>query len=177
MADRHAAAFRSLLRLNIYMENTAYWSTNRYGTSWRQMTMFFDWRDQDLVEEAIETINPLKLTVRSHVIAIGSAFGDGRLALRQLVGMMQADDGSCIIIHPCRYPELFSHQQAGLGDDEGWFHVVGLARLDLADQKTYGSLMTALAERHGQFVGEMPCIDFYPPHSQTNGSLKRLGPK
>jgi hypothetical protein len=71
------------------MENAASWPANKYGTSWRRATIFLDCRDEDVVGEAIETVDPSKITVRSHVIAIGSAFGDGRLPLRQHVGMVQ----------------------------------------------------------------------------------------
>ena len=48
------------------------WPINQYGTTWRRAVMYFDWQDEEIVAETIETIDPLKITVRYHPIgAIG----------------------------------------------------------------------------------------------------------
>src|SRR5579872_1663581 len=67
-----ATASRRHAWLNTHMTTAPSWPTNKYGTSWRHALMFFDWRDEDIVDEAIETVDPLKITVRCHPVAIGS---------------------------------------------------------------------------------------------------------
>ena len=137
-----------------------FWPTNKHGTTWRRAVMFFHWSDEAVVDAAIESINPLKITVRSTPVAIGSASGDGRLSLRRLADMLEDDDAHCIIIHPCRHPELFRNQVGGIDGGEGWFHVVGIAWLDLADAATCEALQTALNERRQWFGSDVPYIEF-----------------
>ena len=50
------------LDLNTCVKIGASWPTNRYGTSRRTITIWFDWSDQKIIWEAIETIDPLKVT-------------------------------------------------------------------------------------------------------------------
>jgi hypothetical protein len=147
------------------MENTAFWPSNKHGTSWRRATLLFDWRDQDIVDEAIETVDPYKITVVRYrpVAAIGfKTIGD--MVMHCLAGRLPpnrrfATEGMCAVIDPCTDTEalraLVEEEM-----DSSRFSIFGVAVLDFADQQTHGSLKTALAERRGQFAGEMPCIDF-----------------
>jgi hypothetical protein len=44
------------------MSTPAPWPTNSYGTFWRTIKVWFDWSDQEIIWETIETIDPLKVT-------------------------------------------------------------------------------------------------------------------
>ena len=52
------------------MRTDAAWPTNSYGTSWQTIIVSFDWSDEAIIWEAIETIDPLNITdhVRPMVI-------------------------------------------------------------------------------------------------------------
>jgi hypothetical protein len=123
--------------------------------------MVFEWSDEELVWEAIEAVNPLKITVRQRwPIAVIGYEGDGYIPLRQLIEMLERDDHTCCIIDPCFDPHE-THAQVER-DFEGtvWFTVIAIARLDLADQATYRSLLAAFEDRRERFVGEAPVIEF-----------------
>jgi hypothetical protein len=49
------------------MNEITAWPT--YGTTWRRAFLYFDWQDVEIVSDAIETIDPLKITVRDRPIA------------------------------------------------------------------------------------------------------------
>jgi hypothetical protein len=146
------------------LANPGPWPTNKYGTSWRQASMIFDWQDEGVVEEAIETVNPLKITVRCRpVAAIGfETVADmvmHFLADKLPPGRRFDNEGMYAVIDPCTDTEAL---QALVEEemDEVEFSIFGMATLDLADQETHRLLIKALADRHGQFVGKMPVIDF-----------------
>ena len=141
------------------MTTSTSWPINKFGTSWRRGLLFFFWPDEAVVEEAIETLNPLHLTVWSEAVAIGSPRGNGKVSLDLLLDMHD-DDDDCAVIHPCEFPALFTHQFAGIENGEGWFHVIGIAHLDLADEATYIGLRDALAVRSQRFTFELPLIRF-----------------
>src|ERR1700734_2411537 len=44
-----------VILINTVMSTSASWPINRYGTSWRTMTMWFDWSDRETIWEAIES--------------------------------------------------------------------------------------------------------------------------
>jgi hypothetical protein len=146
------------------MKSSAPWPINKFGTSWRRALMYFDWHDEEIVWEAIEIIDPLKITVRQRpVAAIG--FGNIRdMVMHRLAEMLPYGkhwdaDNMCIIIAPCADPEAMEamvHEQM----ETVRFSVFGVAVLDLADQPTYRTLMNALADRSERFVGEAPVIEF-----------------
>ena len=51
------------------MTASAPWPINKYGTTWRRAVMYYDWKDDDVVSEALDSIDPLKFTVRSRPVA------------------------------------------------------------------------------------------------------------
>lgn len=140
------------------------WPINNYGTTWRRAVMYFDWQDEEIVAEAIETIDPLKITVRCHAVAaIGfeniTDMVIHRIAETLPYGRSWNQDSLSIIIDPCADPEalgaLVEEQVENVR-----FSVFGVAVLDLADGGIYGTLMDAFAKRRSQFVGEYPVIEF-----------------
>jgi hypothetical protein len=58
------------------LSTSAPWPPNRYGTSWRTITIWFEWSDEEITWEAIESIDPLKVTVRIRPIVIVGWEGD-----------------------------------------------------------------------------------------------------
>jgi hypothetical protein len=146
------------------MTNSAPWPTNEYGTPWRRASLCFDWQDEDVLDEAIESINPLMITVQYHSVAVIGFDNDG-----DIVGHYIADtlppprkfdsEGMCAVIDPCADPAAL---QALVEEkmDTVRFSVFGVGVLDLADEATHRALLAALSDRCERFVGEMPCIDF-----------------
>jgi hypothetical protein len=49
------------------------------------MTVWFDWSDEAIIWEAIDTIDPLKVTARIRPLVIVGWEGDGWLPVRDLV--------------------------------------------------------------------------------------------
>jgi hypothetical protein len=127
--------------------------------------MIFDWQDENIVDEAIETIDPYKITVVRYrpVAAIGfKRVADmvlHRLADRLPPTRKFDREAMCAVIDPCTDTEALCVLVEEEMDDVR-FSIFGVAVLYLADEQTHGSLMTALADRRGRFVGEMPSIDF-----------------
>ncbi len=140
------------------------WPTNKYGTTWRRAVMYFDWQDEEIVAEAIETMSPLKITVRHHpVAAIGfkniTDMVLCRVAEPLPYGRNWNPDKLTIIIDPCADPDALASVV------EEWmenvrFSVFGVSVLDFSDAGIYGALMDAFAERRLRFVGEYPVIEF-----------------
>jgi hypothetical protein len=71
------------------MSTPSPWHTNRYGTSWRTITIWFDWSDQEIIWEAIETIDPLKVTARLRPMVIVGFEGDGWMPVHDLVQIIR----------------------------------------------------------------------------------------
>jgi hypothetical protein len=146
------------------METTTHWPINQYGTSWRRGVMYFDWLDEQVVSQAIDMIDPCKITIRCHAVAaIGfDSVGDMvtyRLAEPLPYGKNWDKDRLCIIIDPCSDPEAL-RTVVEESMDTVRFSVFGVALLDLADETIYRQLSAALEECHGQYVGEYPIIEF-----------------
>jgi hypothetical protein len=126
--------------------------------------MVFDWRDEELIDEAIETIDPRTITVRCRpVAAIGfDCVADmmmHRLADTLPFGKNWDVERMSIIIDPCIDPEAM----AALVEEQMEtvrFSIFGVAVLDLADESVHRQLLTGLEERQGRFVGETPVIEF-----------------
>jgi hypothetical protein len=157
------------------MENSSLWPTNKYGTPWRQAAFLFDWRDEALVEEAIETVDPLKITVRYRFVAVVGFESDADMVMHRLADTLPPkrrydNDHMCAVLDSCTDPEsLWALVEYEI--PTGRFSIFGVGVLDLADGEMYGSLMAALADRRERFVGEMPVIEFRdtPLASATGG--------
>jgi len=151
-------------RLNSHMENPTPWPTNQFGTSWRRAAFSFDWQDDALVEEAIETLSPLKITVRCHFVAVIGFETDADIVMHFLADTLPAwrrfdNEHSCAGLDPCTDPEaLCELVEREMPNCQ--VSVFGVGVLDLADVETYKSLLSAMAERQERFVGETPCIEF-----------------
>ncbi len=143
------------------METSAPWPINRYGTTWRYAMAFFDWRDEELFDEAIETLDPLKITVRSRPIVVVGPIDVGYISMQQFAEIVQEDDERFCVIDP--RPDL-DRKCAEIEDEIGdaaWHFVLGLARLDLFDEDTYRALMAAFEDRRGRFRLWSPHIEFW----------------
>jgi hypothetical protein len=142
------------------MSTPAPWPTNRYGTSWRTITIWLEWSDQDIIWEAIETINPLKITARLRPIVIVGWEGDGWLSVHDFVEIVQNGHDTCVVIDP--RPDLartLARINADFGDTP-WISALDIARLDLADASAYEVLLAALKGRWDWSWPEMPYIEF-----------------
>lgn len=140
------------------------WPTNQYGTTWRRAFLYFDWRDEEIVSAAIETMDPLKITVRDRPIAAIEFDNVGDMVMQFLADTLPSysrwnNEGMSVIIDPCNDPVAMRatvHERM----ENVSFSIFGLAKIDLADEATYDMLVNALAERRGAFVGECPVIEF-----------------
>jgi hypothetical protein len=140
--------------------STPSWPTNRYGTSWRTVTIWVVWSDEVTIWEAIETIDPLKITARIRPMVIVGFEGDGWLPICDFVKIVQNGLDTCIVVDP--RPDLdrtLSRIGADFGDGP-WISVLGIARLDLADACAYQALMLALDDRWTENWCDMPYIEF-----------------
>jgi hypothetical protein len=157
------------------MENSSHWPTNKHGTPWRQAAFFFDWQDEALVEEAIETVDPLRITVRYRFVAVVGFESDAAIVMHFLADTLPPrrrydNEHSCAVLDPCTDPEaLRTLVEYEMPDCR--FTIFGVGVIDVADEATFESFLTALADRRGGFVGEMPCIEFRdtPLASATGG--------
>jgi hypothetical protein len=149
--------------INIHMKSSAPWPINKFGTAWRHVVMYFDWHDEKLVWEAIETIDPLKITVCQRPVA---AIGFDRVAdmvMHYLADSLPPNsrwnnDGMLVIIDPCADPiamEALVEEQM----ENVQFSIFGVAHLDIANEATCRTLLNALADRHEWFLGEAPVIE------------------
>jgi len=114
------------------------------------MITWFDWFDEAIIWEAIETIDPLKVTARIRPIVIVGWEGDGWLPVHDFVEIVQNGSDTCIVIDP--RPNLdrtLSRIRAEFGDGPS-MSVLGIARLDVADRASYEALLAALEELHGK---------------------------
>ena len=126
--------------------------------------MIFDWRDESLVEDAIESLDPYKITFRSRLVGIIGFDNEAEMVMHYLADTLPRprrfdNNGMCAVLDPCRDPEGLQR----LVDEEMdnvRFSIFGVALVHLADQETYRSLERALSDRRQPFVGEMPTVDF-----------------
>jgi hypothetical protein len=142
------------------MSIPASWPTNNYGTSWRSVTIWFDWSDQAIIWEAIEAIDPLKVTARLRPIVIVGFEGDGWLPVHDFVEFIQDGHDTCVVVDP--RPHLhrtLARIEADFGDGP-WINFLGIARLDLADRAAYRAWLAALEDRWAENWFEMPVIEF-----------------
>ena len=79
----------SAISINTSMSTSAPWPTNSYGTSWRSVAIWFQWSDEAIIWEAIETIDSLKVTARIQPMVIVGFEGDGWLPVSDFVKIVQ----------------------------------------------------------------------------------------
>jgi len=142
------------------MSIPAPWPANKYRTSWRTVTAWFGWSDEAIMWEAIESINPLKVTARIRPIVIVGWEGDGWLPVHDLAKIIQNGCDACVVVDP--RPDLH-RTLAGIKSDFGdniWISILGIARLDLADACAYRALLAGLEDRWAENWFEMPLIEF-----------------
>jgi hypothetical protein len=139
---------------------SAPWPTTRYGTSWRKMTIWSSWSDQEVIWEASDTIDPLKGAARLRPMVIVGFDGDGWLPVDDFAKIVEDGHDTCIVVDPG--PNL-AQTLARIREDFGdgpWMSVLGIARLDLADRVAYQALLAALEDCWEWFDLEMPVIEF-----------------
>ena len=117
------------------------------------------------MEEAIETVSPLKITVRYRLVAVVGFETDADIVMHYLAetlppGRRYDNENSCAVLDPCTDPEaLLALVEYDMPTCR--FSIFGVGILDLADEPTYELFLTALADRRSRFVGEMPVIEFF----------------
>ncbi len=120
--------------------------------------VFFDWRDEVLFDEAIETLDPLKITVRSRPIVVVGPSDVGYISIQQFAEIVQENDERFCAIDPGRDLDgKCAEIEQEIGGSAGYV-VLGLARLDLADKLTCEALLAAFEERAERFTRWMPHI-------------------
>ena len=60
----------------------------------------FDWRDEEIFDEAIETLNPLKITIRSRPMVVVGPIDVGYISMQQFAEIVLEDDESFCVIDP-----------------------------------------------------------------------------
>jgi len=124
---------------------------------------FFDWRDEETFDEAVETLDPLKVTIRSRPVVVVGPIDVGYMSMQEFAEIIEQDDERFCVIDP--RPDL-DGKCAEIEDqigDAAWHFVLGLARLDLADEPTYQALTTAFEDRAERFTR-------WTPHVELDGS-------
>jgi hypothetical protein len=122
--------------------------------------MWFAWSDEKMIWEAIETIDPLKVTAHWRPVVIVGFEGDGYHQMSDLAKIVQNGHDTCIIVDGRRDLDGTISKITDDCGDEAWHSVIGIARLDLADQSTYQGLVTALEGRWEWYDLESPYIEF-----------------
>ena len=121
---------------------------------------YFDWGDEELFDEAIETIDPLKITVRWNPVIVVGPIEVGQMSMQQFSQIVREDDDRfCAIDARPDLKAKCAEIEKECDQSTGYF-VLGLARLDLADEPTYRALTTALQDRSERFARSMPHIEF-----------------
>jgi hypothetical protein len=121
---------------------------------------YFDWRDEELFDQAIETVDPLKITFRSQPVIVIGPVEVRQMSMQQFAQVVRRDDDRFCAIDA--RPDLEAKRaeiEKACGQSAGYF-VLGLARLDLADEDTYRALIAALVDRRARFTRWMPHIEF-----------------
>jgi len=147
------------------MSTPAPWPTNGYGTSWRTIAIWFEWSDEAIIWEAIETIDPLKVTARVRPMVVVGFGGNGWLPVRDFVAIVHNGRDTCIVVDPrLNLDQTLARIGADVGDDPR-ITVLGIARLDLADALAYRALRwKTIGQRelvryalHGFLIGGCVC--------------------
>jgi hypothetical protein len=121
---------------------------------------YFDWGDEELFDEAIETIDPLKITVRWNPVIVVGPVEVRQMSMENFARVVREDDGRfCAVDARSDLQEKCAEIEKEIGESAGYF-VLGLARLDLADEPTYRALLAALEDRSERFTQWMPHIEF-----------------
>ena len=141
------------------MSTPASWPTNRYGTSWRTIIVWFEWSDEAIIWDAIETIDPLKVTARIRPIVVVGLEGDGWKSVSDFVEIVQNGREARIVVDP--RPDLdWTHSRIREDFGDGpWISVLGVARLDLADVSADQTLLAALVDRWAKNWFDMPYVE------------------
>jgi hypothetical protein len=121
---------------------------------------FFDWRDEELFDEALESIDPMKIAVRSEPVIVVGPIEVGHMPMRDFTQVVrQDDDRFCAIDARPDLEGKCAQIEKECGHSAGYF-VLGLVRLDLADETTYRPLLTAFEDRVERFRLWSPHIEF-----------------
>jgi hypothetical protein len=142
------------------MKTAAPWPTNRYGTSWRSVTMWFGWSDEEFIWDAIEEVGLRRITARFRPMIIVGFNGDGCLRTSDLRQIIQDGREGCLVIDP--RPDLeraLARITADYGDDP-WINILGIGRIDVADESTFEALMDRLAGHWDWSWPDVPYIEF-----------------
>jgi hypothetical protein len=114
----------------------------------------------EFFDEALESIDPLKITVRSQPVIVVGPAKVASMSMNDFAQVVREDDDRFYAIDA--RPDL----KAKCAEIEkeclpttGYF-VLGLARLDLADEPTHRALMKAFEDRRERFTRWMPHIEF-----------------
>jgi hypothetical protein len=153
-----------IVRINIRMEKVRPWPTNIYGNQWRSSALCFDWPDKETVFDAIQEIDPLKITVRSSRAVAAIAFRNvteavmGRLITSWSHTRWDADK-LYAIVDPCHDPD------AMIAEVEQWwwpvkFSLFGVTMVHFSDEHTFRRLKVALKDRRHLLTGRIPVIEF-----------------
>jgi hypothetical protein len=116
------------------------------------------------VEEAIVAVGRHKITTRYRFVAVVGFDTDADIVMHYLAetlppGRRYDNENSCAVLDPCTDPEaLWALVEYEMPTCR--FSIFGVGVLDLADEATYESLLTALADRRRRFIGETPWTKF-----------------
>ncbi len=121
---------------------------------------FFDWGDEKLFYETVETIDPLKITFRIRPVIVVGPIEVENMSMKDFAQVVREDDQRFCAIDP--RPDLdgkCAEIEQEIGGDAGYI-VLGLAQLDLADEATYEALISACEDRRERFTRWTPYIEF-----------------
>jgi hypothetical protein len=122
--------------------------------------MWFDWSDREAVWEAIESAGLMQITARVRPVVVVGFEGDGDILMSQLAKIVQEGHDCCIVIDARHHLDEIIAQIVATDDDETWYHVLGVARLDVADRSTFQGLMTAVECHWDRSWPHMPHVEF-----------------
>jgi hypothetical protein len=120
---------------------------------------YFDWSDEELFDEAIETLDPLKITIRSRPVIVVGPIEVGCMSMDDFAQAVRQKDERFCAIDPGRDLEAKCAEIEREIDGAALHFVLGMARLDIADRATYDAMMVAFEDRRHRFTGYMPHIE------------------
>jgi hypothetical protein len=120
---------------------------------------YFDWVDEEILDEALESIDALKITFRTRPAIVVGPVEVGHMSMQQFAEVVREDDDRFCAIDARPDLEAKCAEIEKEYDQSTGYFVQGLARIDLADEATYRALIAALEDRRERFGRWVPYIE------------------
>ena len=82
------------------MNGSEPWPTNWYSTSWRSLTLWFGWSEEEFIWQALETVGLRRITARFRSKVLVGVEGNGWLEIRELRKIVRSGHDESVVVDP-----------------------------------------------------------------------------